>query len=208
MPKTQENGQQGTKMDAHRNVACGPVLHNWNNWKIGSVGNSMFSYGKSRSRVSVRGIGRSYARGCFCISSEVLSVNGPVLISTRPHSAPTTDKPTIGFKGKNKFGIRVSDISPVDNNGSEWIFNSNTNIGKENHRSMQKAINHRNKEQHESDRRCLLNGKTVSIDQDRCDHARTKNVANRAVKVSSTGSKEFGITASLSQFFEGGSRHE
>jgi hypothetical protein len=208
MPSTQKYCQEKANMDPHRDAVCGPAMLNWSTWNIDSVGDSMIGYGKSRTRVSVRGVRRPNAHACFCIFTEVLSVNGPMLISTRPHGAPTTNNSMFGFKGKDELGVRVCDIRPVDNNGSEWIFNSNTNVRKENYWSMQEAINHGNQEKHESDRSDLPTRVAVSLDQDRSDQSRTKNIPNSAVKVSSTGSKEFGITAGLSQFFEGGSRHE
>ena len=208
MKNAHNKGQQTECMERSSDHV---LLHDMNN--VGTAGffssaHAISGYVQRSTRIGVRRVSGSNGVGSFGNFSKVSSVNSSVLVATRTNRAPASKDSVLGFNGKRIFSVKSSYIRPINNDGGEWISNSQATIGEENRWSIQETINQGDHKEDESYGSAMTKVQRIAFNQYGSNHSSAKYVASTTIKVSSTGAKELRITTGFSQVFEGGSRHE
>ena len=165
-------------------------------------------YVQRSTRISVRRVSGSNGVSSFGNFSKVSPVDSSVLVATRANRAPASKDSVLGFNSKCVFSVETRYIQPINNDGGEWISNSQSTIGEENRWSIQETINQGGHKKDKGYGSTLAKVQRVTFNKDGSNQSSTKDVAGSTVKESSTGAKELRITTGFSQVFEGGSRHE
>lgn len=206
--KSQQSGRSAYAISDEAGIVAMPNMFDSFAGVFSPLIDSQLRNMSSRAGVRARGVSSFDFKGAALLATKVSGMNSSMLRTGRSSSRPTANLAVFRGDGENEFSLKINHIRPIQDDSREGILDSDSNIGKENARSLDVSKDREGQKRHEGDKCDVCAAGIVTALEGGVEHASTEYVTHDGVNAGSASAKNFRVATRLMESSIGVITHE